>query len=109
MSSIQAKNQKVATPAGSGGFSWTLIPLGTTVTVPVNQIMLTYPSIQVQGTLDLIGDMFVLNDENIENFSYDFIPLLQKVVIPLYQQMIVYQSIQVNGTLEIAGKLILIF
>lgn len=110
MTSIQAKNQKVPFgPSGGENFSFNFIPVGQTVTIPINQIMLTYPSIEVDGTLILIGDMFIPGDDNIDNFSYDRVAPGKTVTIPIDQQMIVYRSIEVDGTLNTIGSLVLIF
>ena len=56
-------NPIIRSGGGSGGadnFSYTLVPDGETVTVPLNQQMIVVGGIEVDGTLDLLGELILL-------------------------------------------------
>lgn len=50
-------------PSTSDNFSYSIVATGTTVTIPVNQQMLVYEDLEIQGTGDLIvnGEFVILD------------------------------------------------
>jgi hypothetical protein len=93
--------------AGPDNFSYKKIFNGNTVTIPVDQVMITPVLIDVEGILEVIGDLFLIDLNDAENFSYDKIESGNRVVIPDGQQMIVDRLVDVDGVLEVNGKLII--
>jgi hypothetical protein len=51
---------RAASGTGSNNFSWKTIPTGTTVVVPQYQQMIVSGGLELDGTLDLIGELVLL-------------------------------------------------
>lgn len=81
--------------------------------VPEKAQLYAYGTIEVEGTLDLLGELhlegapqeIVIPPTPDDNFSHRKIPVGKVIVIPINQQMIVDCGIEVLGTLEVDGDL----
>jgi hypothetical protein len=45
---------------GSNGFSWNFIPLLSVVTIPINQQMVVVDGIEIEGSLDIEGELCLI-------------------------------------------------
>lgn len=92
--------------ASPDNFSYIDIGAGETVTVPAGQQMLHDGDINVDGVLDVDGEVQEIVDYSDWSFSWYEIPLAKSIKIPVSRALLFVDTLEINGTLTIEGMLI---
>ena len=104
---ITGKLDLVGSPAQASpdNFSYKLIEVGESKTVPVNQQMLFDGNILVQGNLMVLGEIKEITKTDDEGFFYTTILLSENVKVRENRLLLYKDNIMVLGNLNVLGTL----
>lgn len=91
-------------------FSFWDIPINTTKTIPVTQQMLVDALIQIDGQINIEGELSIIIDEDTEDQADEFLPPFEILINEFFtvgerREMFLTDVLLLDGTINIDGKL----
>jgi hypothetical protein len=91
--------------SSADNFSYNLIDVGESVTIPAGQQMLYVGDLQILGDLIIEGDLVEINNDPYHSMSVSYIGPSELFLIPVNHVMF-FKTLTIDGDLRIEGDLI---
>lgn len=99
---VQSAIEEAAASSGADNFSYKLIDIGESVTIPTGQQMLHQGTLTVLGDLITRGDLIEENPDHTTTFGLGTIPIDQLIFVPL-NKILFCKNLKIQGTLRVQG------